>query len=135
MANFYGQGRSNYVKVTDIEKFKELCGERNLEFWKSDREKEKVGCVSINDDGSYNTYVYDEESGDETELPDFLDEVSKILQDEEVFIWMCNGSEKLRYLTGFAYAINNKGDKKSIDIDDIYDLSKDLGKNITLAQY
>lgn len=134
MANFYGQGRSNYVEVTDVEKFKELCDERNLEFWESAREEGRVGCGSMNEDGDYPIYVINDQD-EEVELPDFLDEVSKILKDEEVFIWMCNGNEKLRYLSGSAVAVNNKGDKKSINIDDIYDLAKDLGKNVTMAQY
>ena len=133
MANYYGNGRSNYVAVTDKDKFKKLCDERNLEFW--EEKNGTVGCGSNDEGGEPNDYIEDEDTGEEVEMPDFMEEVSKILKDEEVFIWSHVGQEKLRYLTGYSMAINNKGKTVGVNIDDIYKKAKKLGKNITQASY
>lgn len=126
MANYYGHGRSNYVKVKDREKFRQLCNTYGLDLWD---DGERLGFGT--DKGEPNSFVYDDEIGDEKELPFFLDEFSKVLEDDEVLIWMHTGNEKLRYLVGYAIAINSKGEQESIDINQIYVKAKKLGKNIT----
>lgn len=133
MANYYGHGRSNYIKVSDPEKFKELCEERGLTV--IEQEGGGIGCISENEDGDINNFGYDDETGDEVERPDFMEEVAKILLDDEVFIWMSIGNEKMRYLSGYATAINNKGKTKSVNLNNIYTLGKKLGKNVTEAEY
>jgi hypothetical protein len=48
------------------------------------------------------------------------------------------GAEKLRFITGYAEAINSKGERVSVNIDTIYDLAKQkFGKDVevTPAQY
>ena len=45
------------------------------------------------------------------------------------------GAEKLRYISGFAFAFNNKGEEITIRLSDIYERAKDLGTNITAAEY
>ena len=37
-----------------------------------------------------------------------------------------NGYEKMRYLTGFAVAINNKGERRHVTVEDIYELAKQI---------
>lgn len=49
--DYIGQGRSNYVKVKDLERFKELISECNLEII---TKKDKMGFIS--DDGSIDSY-------------------------------------------------------------------------------
>ena len=132
MANFYGSGRSNYVTVTDVEKFKELCTEFEMEFIEKDG---KVGCYSLNEDGDTTIYVEDEEEESGCQERNFINEVYPLLADEEVLVFMNVGSEKMRYLSGQSIAINNKGERESIDIYDIYEKAKTIGKNITLAEY
>ncbi len=57
------------------------------------------------------------------------------LKDDEVAVLMEVGSEKLRYLCGFATAVNSKGETVSISLEHIYELARKLGPNITPAQY
>lgn len=129
MANFYGTGRSNYVKVTNEDKFIELCKKYGLTFIESEG---KVGFYSNQEDGDFLTEF--DEDGNLVE-DDALTEFSKLLKDNEVLVYMVVGNEKHRYLTGYSVAINNKGVKKSVDITDIYKKAEKLGKNITIAEY
>jgi hypothetical protein len=48
---------------------------------------------------------------------------------------MGSGSEKLRYITGYAVAFNSDGDVETISLDEIYDRAKSLGNKITKAEY
>ena len=45
------------------------------------------------------------------------------------------GSEKLRYIVGYAEAINSRGERASIGLNDIYKLAENLGSSITVAEY
>jgi hypothetical protein len=45
------------------------------------------------------------------------------------------GSEKLRYIRGYAFAFNNKGETKFLSLDDIYEMAKPLGSDIQKAEY
>lgn len=130
MANFYGSGRSNYVKVKDKAHFETLCEEFGLTFIE---DKGGVGFYSNNEDGGFNSY-FEDEKGEEYERNP-LKEFSECLKKDEVLVYMCVGSEKMRYLSGFATAINSDGDEIDMNIDRIYNEAKTLGKNITLAEY
>lgn len=132
MANYYGQGRSNYVKVTDVDKFKDICDRRNLIFWE---EGETVACGANSEHGEPETFGYNETTGEEFEYPPLENEVSEILVPGQVFIWMHVGNEKLRYLSGYAVATNWQGKTEVIDINDIYEKSSHLGVTITHAEY
>ncbi len=130
MADYYGQGRTNYVKVKDVEKFKELCDEFNMHFIENGNGK--VGFYTESEDGGTTIFVEpdEDESGDiiynGDVQRDILDEVVPLLDDGEVLIFVHNGNEKMRYLGGYSYAINNKGESKSLNINSIFDLAKDL---------
>ena len=45
------------------------------------------------------------------------------------------GHEKLRYISGYAEAINAKGERRTVSLSDIYGLARELGSNITEATY
>lgn len=57
---------------------------------------------------------------DEGMPTDFCALVASHLADGEVAVFQCIGREKLRYLTGFAVAINSEGEREVIDLDDLY---------------
>ena len=62
---------------------------------------------------------------------DFIDndimlEIAGILMDGEVFIVQEVGAEKMRYLGGWAVAINNKEEYVRVTIDDIYKLAQGI---------
>lgn len=83
----------------------------------------------IDEDGYYGDIDLD------FRLPEFLTEVSQILEPGYVFIWMSCGHEKVRYLSGAAQAINSEGTIVTITLDDIYEQVKELGKFCTRATY
>ena len=119
MANYYSQGRTNYFRVTDGEKF-----EQEIE-----RLREGVGSPIeiVKEDGKYAllfeegapTYFYNEET-DESEDVDMEGFIRENLADGSVCVMMEIGAEKLRFLDGWSIAFNNKGDRKVVLLDDVY---------------
>ena len=137
MANYYGQARTNYFQVKDLNAWRqELTGYPvELIEQKLDDGTIKVGFMDANDDGAgLDWQLYDEE-GNETEI-DWTDLLARHLADNEVAIIMEVGSEKYRYLSGWAMAVNNKKETREISLaKDIYTLAQELGENVTGATY
>ena len=132
MANYYSSARTNYFRVKDVDAFNAWV--------KEFEDNDGVEVVSKEDTFGF---LFDGESGvpnsrfvnGDYEPLDFMDELSEHLADDEVAILHEAGAEKLRYINGFAIAINNKAERRTISLDDIYVHAKELGKNVTLAQY
>jgi hypothetical protein len=134
MANYYSSSRSNYFKVKDTEKFKDfLDSTRSLSFIE-DKEG-RVGFLVETEEG-LPYYIYDEETGEESEL-DLAQELSQHLIDGEVAIYQEVGAEKLRYLVGYSVAVNSKGETITVNINDIYRIAQEElgGENITTCEY
>ncbi len=134
MANYYESARSNYFFVKDIEAFKSELNGSGLEI-----STKKIGdltqvCLLADMENGFPFEKYDPDTFDSTEL-DWADIFKRHLVDNQVAIIMGAGAEKLRYISGWAIAYNNKGESKSINLDDIYDLAKELGSKITTATY
>jgi len=122
MANYYEKARTNYFKVKDAAKFQkylDLFGSIDLVV------NEKTGQYAL---------IFDEASGvpsfylnddDEDIEVDFIDDVSKHLTDDSILVLQAIGNEKMRYLTGYAVAVNNKGESVSISIDNIYKMAQE----------
>ncbi len=133
MADWHGSARTNYFRVKDRAKFEEcINGIEGLEVIEDG--DGRVGLLSEGEFGGWPNGVYDEET-DELEEIDLCEIVSGHLQDGSVAVFMEVGAEKLRYLTGVAVAINLKGESKVIQLGDIYELAKQLGDEVTLAEY
>jgi hypothetical protein len=133
MANYYESARSNYFFVKDIEAFEAELNGSGLEI-----STKKIGdltqvCLLADMENGFPFEKYDD-NYDSTEL-DWADIFKRHLADNQVAIIMGSGAEKLRYITGWAMAFNNKGESKSINLDDIYDLAKELGSEVTTATY
>lgn len=125
MATYYGVGRSNYVKVRNMEAFEDFIGNfGDLEIIHDD--EGRVALTTDSDGGEYPHYFYDEERDIEIEDYNFLEDLSKHLVDESdnIFVWMSSGHEKLRYICGFAVAINAKGHVEAVGLEDIYNKCK-----------
>jgi len=95
--------------------------------------------LGADDDGAgWPTMSYNEETEEETEI-DLPAIVAEHLADGEVAIFMESGAEKLRYIIGYAEAINNKGERRTISIGDIYNIARteltDRGHDVTVAEY
>ena len=67
---------------------------------------------------------------------DFLKELSTHLVEGEVAVVMETGAEKLRYLIGYAAAVNHKGETVDVALTDIYRKAREtFGKEPTRAEY
>jgi transcriptional antiterminator Rof (Rho-off) len=66
-----------------------------------------------------------------------MEELATHLTDDSVAVLEAVGSEKFRYLNGYAMAINSKGETVSLNLDKIYELaSEKFGvKEISKAMY
>jgi hypothetical protein len=139
MANYYEQARSNYFKVKDraaFQAFLERFGEA-VELIEDEKDKNRVGFLA--QEGIPSEWVVTDADGMEESVPvDFVSELAGHLADHEVMIVMGTGYEKMRYLVGFAVAINNRKERREVDLANIYELARQLTKKpkrITRAEY
>ena len=94
-----------------------------------------VGFLGEDDKGSLPHFREDENTGVDLDFDDFLQELAKHLVDGWVAVMVEVGAEKLRYVTGYACAVNSKGKIKTVSIDEIYKKAENLGKHITKCEY
>ncbi len=142
MANYYATARSNYFAVKDETAFREWAGILGLTILEPDhRDKTADGLLRLgiasgyNDDsGGWPTSLTDEETGDYEDI-DVAEQLVAHLADGEVAVLIEAGNEKLRYISGLAVAVNNKGRTVIVDLDSIYTAARKLGPNITRAEY
>lgn len=131
MSNYSATSRSNYFKVKNKEKFKELCDRLEVKMIERD---DLVGFISKNEDGSLPYTIYNPETEDWEDIS-ICQEIALHLCKGQVAVMVESGAEKHRYIGGYAMAVNSDGEEESINIDQIYDLAKKLGKNVTKAEY
>ena len=136
MANYYGMARTNYFEVKDFEAFKEELDNISLIEAHSKPTEEGTTLVSLysEDEAGWVWTSYDKDTEEDTYV-DWSGIFTRHLVDGSVAIVMEIGNEKLRYLSGLAIAYNNKGESKAVSLEDIYELAKTLGSNITTATY
>lgn len=114
MANYIPFARTNYFRVKDNDAFIKWLDEiPGLEYYQDG----KGFCILFDEGIPF--WFYDDETGEERELL-FMNELSAFLAEGEVAIAMEVGFEKLRYLTGVAIAVNDKGEELDVSINDIY---------------
>ena len=135
MANYYEASRSNYFAVKNLEAFKTAIEMFPIEIVSREEKDGEilVGLLGDYENGFAWTY-YDEDTEDDVEIV-WEDIFKEHLADDSVAIFMGTGSEKLRYLSGWAVAYNNKGETRSVDLSSIYELGKELGSKMTEATY
>ena len=135
MATYYETSRTNYFLVKDIEAFKtrlELFTALEVKVEKMNG-KDYVCLINSNENG-FPFDVYDDILGEYVEI-DWEGIFSQHLQDGSVAIIMGAGSEKLRYIHGYAVAFNNKGETEQVHLVDIYKIAEKLGTDIQKAEY
>lgn len=136
MANYYCASRTNYFRVKDRGDFDAWAGKFGLEVCEHQEspEEEPMVCLlpgGYTDDGSFPSQ--DPDNPDED--LDFMGKLSEFLADGSVAILMESGAEKLRYVHGHAIAINSKGERIELGLQDIYEQAKRLGDEVTRAEY
>lgn len=143
MADWYGRSRSNYVKMVPEKKAILAKIFTDTIFFTNSDGLTAIGSEDFHG-GSPSTYIEDEaqeqllwdlgvEDADNVDDLNLLDVVHLSLEPtpDNIFVWVEAGSEKLRYISGHAVAIDHTGTViKKISLDDIYD-----GTNWTKAQY
>lgn len=131
MANYYGIGRSNYVRVTDEAAFCAAAERLNCEVL-TDSEG-RVGIMDDNGDGGGFSF-WDSENDIEY---DPVVELAPLLAEGEVMVLMEAGHEKYRYTSGWAQAFDRSGESVTVNLSDIYDLAKAKfpGASVSPATY
>jgi len=139
MSDWYGTSRSNYFMVKDVDKFKTLCARWGVEFIEKDAASGFVGFLGMSEYGGLPScrLEKDKDTDEMIELDsdDFYTELADQLKDGEVAVLMEAGAQKHAYITGFAMAINSKGENVSLSLNEIYEKAKGLGENITMAEH
>lgn len=132
MANWYGSSRTNYFRVKDADAFRRAMEQFEVDVWNKEGDATLFGLGANTEDGGWPSY--DMETDEDF---DFADKVSPHLAEGEICVMQTIGAEKLRYLSGFATAINHLGERVDVSIRDIYQLAKDKFKveHITEATY
>ena len=125
MANWHGAARTNYVRVKSEQAFRdwaETLGEVEVV---EDREG-RLALLELSGEGWPVWTEEDEETGEEYERS-VPCELAEHLQEGSIAVLMESGAEKLRYVTGFAVAVNSSGELLEIDLNQIHDLIREAG--------
>jgi hypothetical protein len=139
MANHYGTARSNYFRVKDPDAFKAAMGAiPGLGVWERQigGNGENVLYFGVYEDDGDASGFWPSNNHETDEEIDVFGIVASHLQEDQVAVFMRSGAEKMRYITGAATAVNAKGEQVSVDLDDIYELSRaEWGITPTTATY
>lgn len=125
MANYNSTYRTNYFTVTDEAKYKELfsrlTGEDLEDFSGVDNNGPYHGF------GGYNGTYYDLDGSREYDgdIEDFLEDLSKILPEDDAVIYTEVGNNKLQHVSGYSLVATKKEGVKCVDL---YDAAKNLAK-------
>jgi hypothetical protein len=135
MADYHAWARTNYFAVKDPDAFRAAMSVFSVEVITTsagDPPATLYGLLS-DDESGWPTTLYDEVTGDD-DYVDFVGMVAEHLAQDHVAIFMESGHEKLRYVAGFAVAVNSKGETQRVTLDEIYDPAARLGTVATRAE-
>ena len=116
MANWYGSCRSNYFKVLNLDAFTTFLEQFEAQLITSAKHPGLVGFYSTTEDG-FAPYFFPDDADEPINL---LDHLHEHLTPDTVAVVQEIGAEKMRYLTGWALAIDHTGVIARVDIEDIY---------------
>lgn len=122
--NYEITARSNYFRVKDPQAFIDAVKALNTCMYaeRHDSQPEKVALfVAV---GGWPGYRVDEEA-DEHDF-DLVEFIAAHLKDDDIAVLMAIGHEGLRYVTGYAQAINANGDTVEVTLEDIYQRAFDM---------
>lgn len=108
MANYMAVSRTNYFRVTDEEKYKELFEMLTSEDTIEDFTETGIDGTIYHGFGCYGDVEYYDEESDEYDFDGWLSKLQKILPDDEAFILESSGYEKLRYVAGWVVVVTRK---------------------------
>jgi hypothetical protein len=116
MATYTCLFRSNYFRVKDAEAFKTFMGAVGLRLLTG-----KDGTFGFVDDegGGMPTIRYNEAEDDHEDI-EFVALLAPHLADDQVCVMMEAGWEASRYANGYSVAVNAKGERIDVGIEEIY---------------
>ena len=135
MADYIAKTRTNYFKVTDPEAFKELmqhcsasssCGCTIEVYFKYGETSTVMFCC----EGSFDGMIT--ENPEDADFDQFVEELQKLLPENEVCIITEIGAEKLRYLTAYSNVIS-KNEIRQVSLDAV--AMKEAGKMLNDPDY
>jgi len=136
MSTYVGVGRTNYFKVKDPAAFKAAIAAVSEEIMV--HEHDGIFCLfdqHVDGGGWPAIYETDEEGEELDEQIEIAEFVAQFLEDGWVLIIKEIGHEKYRYCSGWATAINNTGQRRDVNLNDIEELAKELGEHVTEPRY
>lgn len=125
MANYYEKARTNYFNVKDASAFDKFIALFNGSIEVMPHETEGTLALLFDEETGIPITYYDHEAEDWVEI-DFVNELAKHLTDDSIAVIEAVGSEKMRYLTGYAVAVNSQGYRLDINLSDIYGRARDF---------
>ena len=130
MANYTASSRSNYFRVKDTEAFRKWADDLELKVEPNDDGMLMIWADCEN--GDWPDFRFNEETDDYDEIA-FYGELAEHLVPGEIAILMEVGAEKLRYLCGYAVAIDHEGNMETVSINQIYDKVKTRWPDVKLT--
>lgn len=107
MANYLATARTNYFRVTDEERYQKLFEHLVAGDEVKDLTKERDG-VLYHGFGAYGSIDWQENEEADCDFNHFLEELQKILPDDEAFIYQEVGHEKLHSVDGYGFVVTSK---------------------------
>lgn len=124
MANYTGYARSNYFRVRDetaflnwVETLPGVVARREVD------DPERFSLLVEDEEGS----GWPNSTSDGEEEIDLHGELAGHLAEGAVAVLEEVGAEKLLYLVGYAVAVNHRGEKLAVSLDDIYEKVRAAG--------
>jgi hypothetical protein len=130
MANLVQRARTNAFTVTDRAALESDLAGLDIEVHTADEDRNEVVLFSDTDTGGWPAWRETDDDDEDIEF-DIAATVAKHLAPQHVAVFIEISSEKLRSLGGIAVAINHRGERARIDLDDIYEQAANLGEHIT----
>lgn len=138
MADWYGSGRTNYVKIKDMAGLKAAVADFDVRV--SEGVGDNAGRVCFLAEGQFGGFEDRWDQGTDTAIdfdPAVL--ICPYMQKGEVLVMIEAGAEKLRYISGYAQAWHSDGRYVSLSLTEIYKkAAKKFGvsmSKITAAEY
>lgn len=123
MANYYEKARTNYFKVKDPVEFQDFIELFNGNIDLVVEKKKGSYALLFSEESGVPSQYYHEDKDEYIEV-DFISELSRFITDDSIVVIQAVGSEKLRFVSGYAIAVNSKNEQVSININEIYELAK-----------
>ena len=131
MANYCATARSNYFGVKDETAFREWADGLDLRVITQG----SLFAIHPNSDGGWPSLRFPKDAEAEEEEIDLRAELAQHLVEGDVAVLVEAGAERLRYVCGYAWAVNSSGDTNEISLNDIYEIAYRMGNRVTDASH